>query len=185
LTRPFSLLSLSIQSSLAHLDLNPAPLCLAGTRSRRHRHHLPGRKPAMSAPLRAPHALHASKNSRGTFLNTSAADPAVADHQPPLGMRSTVKTLAPHVAPSCMRCLAEKKGRGPSDLDRTAAYQFGRARPGQAGGSGPAWLASAAPARSLFFSDLIFSFCKYLQDSKMDRNNSVGPKFVIQISLCS
>jgi hypothetical protein len=31
-----------------------------------------------------------------------------------------------------MRYRAKEKGRAPSDLDRTAAYRFGRARPGQA-----------------------------------------------------
>jgi hypothetical protein len=72
-------------------------------------------------------------------------------------MRSTIKTLAHHVAPACMRCLVEKKGHAPSDLDRTVAYHFGRARPGQASRSGPAWLTAAAPARSLFFSVIDFS----------------------------
>jgi hypothetical protein len=40
----------------------------------------------------------------------------------------------------------------PSDLNRTAAYRFGRARPGQADEYGPAWLGSAASACFFFFS---------------------------------
>jgi hypothetical protein len=39
----------------------------------------------------------------------------------------------------------------PSDLHRTVTYRFGRARPGQADASGPAWLRSAVPARFCFF----------------------------------
>jgi hypothetical protein len=38
-----------------------------------------------------------------------------------------------------------------SDLNRTATYRFGRARPGQADESGPAWLGFAASARFYFF----------------------------------
>jgi hypothetical protein len=50
-----------------------------------------------------------------------------------------------------MRCHAKKKACAPSDLDQTTAYRFGRARPGQADGSGVAWLALAASAHSVFF----------------------------------
>jgi hypothetical protein len=64
-----------------------------------------------------------------------------------------------------------------------AAYRFDRTRPGQANGSGLAWLAPAASAHSVFFSDLVFPFCKSLLDSKMGRNISVGLKLVIQISM--
>jgi hypothetical protein len=73
----------------------------------------------------------------------------------------------------------------PSDLHRTVTYRFGRARPGQADESGPAWLGSAALARFIFFSDSVFPFCKSLLDSKIGRNISVSPKLVIQISLSS
>jgi hypothetical protein len=83
-----------------------------------------------------------------------------------------------------MRYPARKKARAPSDLNRTAAYRFGRARPGQADESGPAWLGSAASAR-FFFSDSVFPFCKSLLDSKIGTNISVGPNLVIQISMCS
>jgi hypothetical protein len=64
-----------------------------------------------------------------------------------------------------MRYPARKKARAPFDLNWTAAYRFGRARPGQADESGPAWLRSAASARSVFFfSDYVFPFCKSLLD---------------------
>jgi hypothetical protein len=57
-----------------------------------------------------------------------------------------------------MRYPARKKARTPSDLNRMVAYRFGRARPGQADESGPAWLGSAASARSVFFRDFFFLF---------------------------
>jgi hypothetical protein len=79
----------------------------------------------------------------------------------------------------------EEDGAGPSGLNRTAAYRFGHARPGQADESGPAWLGSAASARFYFFSESVISFCKSLLDSKMCRNISVSQKLVIQISMCS
>jgi hypothetical protein len=98
------------------------------------------------------------------LLDRSAADLTAADHQPPLGMRRIAETLAHRVAPSCMRRPAEKKGRAPSDLDRTVAYRFTATRPGQAAGFGPAWLRSAAPADFFFFfSESISYFCKSLQ----------------------
>jgi hypothetical protein len=78
----------------------------------------------------------------------------------------------------------KKKACAPSDLDRTVVYRFGRARPGQADRFGPAWLAPAASAHSVFFSVIwFFPFCKSLLDSKMGRNISVGLKLVIQISM--
>jgi hypothetical protein len=46
---------------------------------------------------------------------------------------------------------AREEDVAPSDLNRTAAYRFGQARPGQANESGLAWLGSAASARFLFF----------------------------------
>jgi hypothetical protein len=85
------------------------------------------------------------------FLNRSATDRTIADHQPPLGKRSLAETLAHRVALACMRYPARKKGRVPSDLNRTAAYRFGHARSGQAAGPGPAWLSPAAPAQLFFF----------------------------------
>jgi hypothetical protein len=45
-----------------------------------------------------------------------------------------------------------------SDLNRTAAYRFGQARPGQADESGPAWLGSVASARFFFSANLLFHF---------------------------
>jgi hypothetical protein len=39
----------------------------------------------------------------------------------------------------------------PSNLNRTTAYRFGQARPGQADEAGLAWLGSTASARFLFF----------------------------------
>jgi hypothetical protein len=72
----------------------------------------------------------------------------------------------------------------PSDLNRTAAYRFGSARPGQADEFGLAWLGSAASARSIFSVIQLFLFCKSLLDSKICRNISVSPKLVIQISMC-
>jgi hypothetical protein len=68
--------ALSLVPELASLaSISPCTSCLAGIRSRHRRHHLPERNPATSASLRAPHALHASQNPRGTLLSTSAADP--------------------------------------------------------------------------------------------------------------
>jgi hypothetical protein len=85
-----------------------------------------------------------------------------------------------------MRRRAKKKARAPSDLNRMAAYRFGRTRPSLADESRPAWLGSAASARSVFFSVIfVFPFWKSLLDSKFGRNISVGPKFVIKISRCS
>jgi hypothetical protein len=45
----------------------------------------------------------------------------------------------------------EEDDAAPFDLNRTVAYRFSNARPGQADESGPAWLGSAALARFLFF----------------------------------
>jgi hypothetical protein len=45
----------------------------------------------------------------------------------------------------------EDDNGAPSNLHRTVTYRFGRARPGQADESGPAWLRSAASARFCFF----------------------------------
>jgi hypothetical protein len=59
---------------------------------------------------------------------------------------------------------ARKKGRALSDLNRTAAYRFTVARPGQAAGFGPAWLRSAASARIFFFRYYFIVFanpCKF------------------------
>jgi hypothetical protein len=56
--------------------------------------------------------------------------------------------------------LREEEGRAPSDLDRTAAYRFGHAWPGQAVDLGrpgrrlPLWPAF------LFFQQIDFPFCK-------------------------
>jgi hypothetical protein len=50
----------------------------------------------------------------------------------------------------------KKKACTPSDLDRTAVYCFGHARPGQADGFGPAWLVPATSAHSVFFSVIWF-----------------------------
>jgi hypothetical protein len=55
-----------------------------------------------------------------------------------------------------MRCPVEKKARAPSDLNWTVAYRFGQPGPGQAAGLGPAWLGSAASARSFFSSEIQF-----------------------------
>jgi hypothetical protein len=154
-------------------------------RSRRHRLPSPELIGTSPTPLRAPTLLHACVLVTLHLLNSPATKPAAADRRSTHGKRTDAQTLARPDAIACMRRRAKKKARAPSDLNRTAAYRFGRARPGQAGGSGPAWLASAAPARPLFFSELIFSFCKSLQDSKMDRNNSVHSKIVIQISMKS
>jgi hypothetical protein len=41
----------------------------------------------------------------------------------------------------------EEDDAASSDLNRTVAYRFGDARPGQANESGPVWLGSAASAR--------------------------------------
>jgi hypothetical protein len=66
-----------------------------------------------------------------------------------------------------MRMHAREDGDGaPSDLHRTVTYRFGHARPGQADESGPAWLGSAASARSIFFNYSVIPFCKSLLDSK-------------------
>jgi hypothetical protein len=55
-----------------------------------------------------------------------------------------------------MHCLAKKKARAPSDLNRTVPYRFGQLGPRQAAGFGPAWLRSAASARSVFISEIHF-----------------------------
>jgi hypothetical protein len=47
--------------------------------------------------------------------------------------------------------IREDDDGAPSDLHRMVTYRFGRARPGQADASGPAWLRSAVPARFCFF----------------------------------
>jgi hypothetical protein len=57
-----------------------------------------------------------------------------------------------------MRCPAEKKGRAPFDLNRTAVYRFGQPDPGQATGLGPAWLSPAASARFSFFQKISLMF---------------------------
>jgi hypothetical protein len=98
------------------------------------------------------------------FLNRFAADLTIADRQPPLGKRSLDKTLAHRIALACMRRPARKKGRAPSDLNRTAAYRFSHARSGQATGPGPAWLSPAAPARLFYFSKL---FCLFVNPCKV------------------
>jgi hypothetical protein len=104
-----------------------------------------------SASPRELQALHASKSNRDTLLTTSAADPATADHQPPLGMRRSTKTLAPQRRPRLHASPRGEERRRAVRSRSDGGVRFGRARPEQAGGSGPAWLASAGPARSLFF----------------------------------
>jgi hypothetical protein len=73
----------------------------------------------------------------------------------------------------------------PPDLHWTVAYCFTRARPGQAAASGPARLSAATSARLCFYFRNCFSNLNSLLDSKMNRNISVSPKMVIQISLNS
>jgi hypothetical protein len=104
------------------------------------------------------------------LLNRSAADLTAADHQPPLGKRSLAETLAGRVARACMRCSARKKGRAPSDLNRTAAYRFGYDGSGQAAGLGPAWLSPTAPARFYFFPVNCLLIFKSLQSLKFNEN---------------
>jgi hypothetical protein len=52
----------------------------------------------------------------------------------------------------------EEDDATPSDLIRMGTYRFGQARPGQADGSGPAWLGSAASAHFLFLAILFNHF---------------------------
>jgi hypothetical protein len=52
----------------------------------------------------------------------------------------------------------EEDDAAPSDLNRTATYRFGQARPGQADGFGPAWLGSTASAHFFFLAILLFHF---------------------------
>jgi hypothetical protein len=53
----------------------------------------------------------------------------------------------------------EEDHAAPPDLNRTATYRFGQARPRQADESGLAWLGSAASARFYFFpAILLFHF---------------------------
>jgi hypothetical protein len=59
-----------------------------------------------------------------------------------------------------MRYRVRKKGRAPSDLDRTVAYRFGRARPGQAADLGRPGQRPPLWPVFLFFNKLIFPFCK-------------------------
>jgi hypothetical protein len=139
-------------------DLTPPLLDLGNAVAHRRRRQSLELAVTSSTPLRAPPFLHACLLVAPHLLNSSATKPAAADRRSTLGEQPLAQTLAQHRARACMRRHARKKARAPSDLNRTAAYRFGRARPGQAGGSGPAWLASAAPAHSLFFSNVIFPF---------------------------
>jgi hypothetical protein len=93
------------------------------------------------------------------LLTSSTVDLTAAVRRSTLGEQHLAQTLAQRRARACMHRRAKKKARAPSDLNRMAAYHFGSARPRQANESGPAWLGSAASARSVFFfSDFCFSF---------------------------
>jgi hypothetical protein len=62
--------------------------------------------------------------------------------------------------------LREEEGRAPSDLDRTAAYQFGRAWPGQAADLGQPGRRLPLRPTFLFSANRFFLFAKCLQGSK-------------------
>jgi hypothetical protein len=81
--------------------------------------------------------------------------------------------------------IGEDDDGAPSDLHRMVAYRFARARPGQAAAFGPARLSAAASAHFCFSFKNCFSNLNSLLDSKMNRNTSVSPKMLIQISTCS
>jgi hypothetical protein len=78
-----------------------------------------------STPLRASPPLHARPLVTHHPLSRTSADLTVADHQHPSLSAALPETLAETVALACMRSSARKKHRAPSDLNRTAAYQFG------------------------------------------------------------
>jgi hypothetical protein len=86
-------------------------------------------------------------------LTRTAADLTTTDHRRPSVSLAIAQTLGISVGLACMRCLTKKKARASLDLNQMVAYRFE-----QAAGFGPAWLRSAASARSVFFLKFILLF---------------------------
>jgi hypothetical protein len=149
-----SALSLRSDSSSPRGLSHPTPHCLAVTCSRRHRHHLPGSKPATLVSPQALQVLHASKNTRDPLLTSSAANPALVDRRSTPSEHRSSKPYPEASGWLALTAAARKTTPAPSDLDRTAAYPFASARPSKPldlGRPSTAPLRSAALGPYLFF----------------------------------
>jgi hypothetical protein len=105
------------------------------------------------------------------LLICTATDLTATDHRRPSVSVASPEALASIIDLACMHCPAKKKPRVLSDLNRMVAYRFGQPGLGQATGFGPAWLRSAASARSNFFQKIQFDVfvnpCKFENSIKI------------------
>jgi hypothetical protein len=104
--------------------------------------------------------LHARPLAKNTLLNYPATDLVTDDRRSPLGKLAGAQNPSPPAPPRLHAISREEEGHAPSDLDRTAAYRFGRARPGQAVDLGRPGQRPPPRSALLFFSKSIFPFCK-------------------------